>query len=262
MNGQNCLAAVGVIAWSQWREQWRSRSFLIAVFFSGVLLYASFLLGALAADQELRTLLDFGQSFIELMGLGLAVFGAATGVLREMEQKTLYLILTRPVPRWAYLLGRYFGLLMTTFGAVAFMTAVHLSVLAWKGWAFEPAYLLGVFGILLKLAVACALATFLALFTTSVLSALTVTGILWTLGHFIPEMTFLAKKSRSLYGMSPMLAVTYLVPNLGLFNFRDRLSVPSFVLPSEPVAAAALYAAAYSSACLLLGYAFFRRKEF
>src|SRR5262252_8732874 len=103
------FSIVRTLAWSQWREQWRNRSFLVALIFSGVLIYASLLLGALSVDQELRALVDFGQSFIELMGLGLVVFGAATGILREMETKTLYLILTRPVPRWSYLLGRYLG---------------------------------------------------------------------------------------------------------------------------------------------------------
>jgi len=105
MNAQNPFYLVGILALGQWREQWRNRSFLVALFFAGILIYASFLLGTLAVDQETRALLDFGLSFIELMGLGLAVFGAATGILREMETKTIYLVLTRPIPRWVYLLG-------------------------------------------------------------------------------------------------------------------------------------------------------------
>src|SRR5258708_5692622 len=129
MNPANSIRLISILALNQWREQWRNRSFLVAVVFSGVLIYASILLGVLAVEQETRALLDFGQSFIELIGLGLAAFGAATGILREMETKTIYLILSRPVPRWIYLLGRYFGLLLTTLGAVILMTAVHLTVL-------------------------------------------------------------------------------------------------------------------------------------
>src|SRR3974390_1576766 len=138
------LYLIVILSLNQWREQWRNRSFLIALFFAGILLYASVLLGMLAVDQETRALLDFGQSFIELMGLGLAAFGAATGILREMETKTLYMVLTRPVPRWAYLLGRYFGLLLTTFSAVLLMTAIHLVVLLWRGWHWQWIYFLGI----------------------------------------------------------------------------------------------------------------------
>lgn len=262
MSARNPVLLVGTIAWSQWREQWRSRSFLVAIFFSGILIYASILLGTLAVDQELRALFDFGQSFIELLGLALVVYGAATGILREIETKTLYLILTRPVPRLSYLLGRYFGLLLTSLGAVVLMAVVHVCVLLSRGWKFDSVYLVGLYGIALKLSLASALATFLALFTTSVLSALTVTGIFWALGHFIPEITSLSKRSLSTYGAVPLTIASYLIPNLSLLNFRDRVGVPSAMLPSQPMAAAALYTALYSTACLILAYAIFRRKEF
>src|SRR3974390_903863 len=144
MNSANSFYFIGILSLNQWREQWRNRSFQVALFFAGILIYASILLGALAVDQETRALLDFGQSFIELMGLGMAAFGAATGILREIETKTIYMVLTRPVPRWAYLLGRYFGLLLTTFSAVLLMTAIHLVVLLWRGWHWQWIYFLGI----------------------------------------------------------------------------------------------------------------------
>lgn len=256
------LRVVAALALEQWREQWRNRAFLAALVFAGLLLYASFLLGVLAADEETRALLDFGLSFIELMGLGLAAFGAATGVLREMETKVIYLILTRPVPRWTYLLGRYLGLLLTTSGAVLFMAAAHLAVLTWRGWLWQGSYLLGLFGILLKLGIACALATFLALFTTSALSALALTAVFWTLGHFIPEIGFLAGQPSRGPWLKPLAAVALFLPNLDLLNFRDRIGIPQAVFPAEPLLGAVLYALAYSSACLILGYALFRKKEF
>ena len=74
------------------REQLRSRFFSMILLFGGIILYMSLLLGALAADQELRVLLDFGLSFIELLATGAACYAAATGLLRELEASRQRLI--------------------------------------------------------------------------------------------------------------------------------------------------------------------------
>lgn len=253
---------IRILAYHSWREQLRNKSFAVALLFSAVILYVSLLLGTLAVDQELRVLLDFGLGFIELMALFMAVYGAATAVLREIETKTIYLILTRPISRADYLIGRFMGLFLSVLSAILAMGAVHLAVLKAKGWAFDPEYLLAVLGIVLKLAVATALAGFWALASTSVLSALTITGIVWTLGNFLPEIEFLVRRTSHHWAAVPMLGLTYLLPNLQLFNFRDRLDVPATALAAEPVAAALLYAVGYSAACIALSYAFFRKKEF
>ncbi|MBI3547637.1 MAG: hypothetical protein HY078_01160 [Elusimicrobia bacterium] len=243
------------------REQLRNRSFQVAILFAGVILYMSLLLGALAAEQETRVLLDFGLGLSELLALALAVFGAATTVLKEIETKTIYLILTRPVPRFVYLLGRYCGLVLSTAAGLLAMAAVHLALLLVKGWAWQASYLLALTGILLKVAIAAALASFVALATTSVLSALTMIGIVWTLGHFAPELSFLARQSMKGPAAPILLAAAQLLPNLQLLNFRETIGTPA-APPLRAVLFGAAYAAAYSSICLALAYSWLRRKEF
>ncbi|MEK7745959.1 MAG: ABC transporter permease subunit, partial [Elusimicrobiota bacterium] len=159
-----------ILSAHSFREQLRGRFFSMILLFGGLILYMSLLLGALAADQEPRVLLDFGLSFIELMATGAACYAAATGLLRELEMKTIYLVLTRPVSRSSYLLGRFFGLLAAAACAAALMSLLHLSLLFLKGWHWENAYLLALAGIGLKLMVAVSLAGFLALISTSALS--------------------------------------------------------------------------------------------
>ena len=269
------MERVFILAASSLREQWRNRAWQVAMLFAGVMLYFSVLLGILAADQELRALLDFGLSFIELMALAAAIFGAATGVLREMETKSIYLILSRPVSRLEYLLGRYLGLVLSMLAAVSLMAGAHLILLLLRGWSFRADYLLALYGIALKVAVAAAVATFFALFSTSALSALVITAVLWTLGHFIAEMRFLA--ARGGLSLVPLAALIQLVPNLQLFNFRDRLDIPAsaaaghsvaghsvagHLVAGHPVALATAYAAVYCACCLALAYALIRRKDF
>ena len=105
------------------------------------------------------------------------------------------------------------------------------------------------------------MATLLALISTSVLSALCMTGIVWMLGHFIQEIRFLIERSsQGIAGAALQLGV-YVLPNLQLLNFRDRLHVPPGISP-EPLGMALLYAPLYAALCLAFTYALFRRKEF
>lgn len=260
--GASPWRAVRILAFNACREQLRSRFYSVTLLFGGLILYLSLLLGMLAADQELRVLTDFGLSFIELLSALAVAFAAATGTLQEMETKTLYLVLTRPVPRWAYLSGRFLGLVASALTSLLLMSAVHVAVLLAKGWAWEWGYLLGLAGVACKVVLAAALSALLAMVSTSALSALSMTGILWMLGHFVPELRFLIRRSTAGAGESLLLGAAYLLPNLQLFNFRDRLGVPASSVMAEPVGFALAYAAAYVAACLMLTVVIFKRKEF
>lgn len=255
------MTAFWIIAWNSCREQLRNRFFSVSLIFSAVVLYVSVLLGILAADQELRVLLDFGLSFIEIMATAAVAFTIATGLVTEIESKTIYLILTRPVSRAAYIVGRYAGTLGAAYASIAVMSALHLSILFLKGWIWQSGYLFALLGICLKLIVAAAVTTLLVLISTSVLSALCMTSIAWLLGHFTSEIRFLVSQKGGLTGLSFKFLIA-IVPDFQIFNFRDRLHVPESVLASEPVGVALIYAPVYAAACLAFSYAVFRKREF
>ena len=246
-----------ILSKHSFREQLRGRFFGVSLVFGGLLIYTSVLLGTLAADQELRVLLDFGLSAIELLATAAVAYAAASGLIQEMETKTVTLILSRPVSRPAYLVGRWLGLLASAVCAVGLMAAMHLLLLFLKGWRWENAYLLAMAGIGLKIVVTGALATLLALVSTSVISGLLMTGVLWTLGHFVAEMRFLL--ARDSLNAKAFSLLVYLVPNLQLFNFRDRIGLPG---ASEQLLLALAYAPLYAAACLALTMLLFRRREF
>ena len=252
----NALGAAAVVAANTLRESARSRFFALCLVFGGVVLYVSLLLGLLAADQEARVLLDFGLSLIELLGLAAAVYGCATTILRELETKTIYLILTRPVGRPAYLLGRFAGLMGATAGAMLVMALLHVVMLLIKGWHPETAYAAALAGSFLKILAASALTLFLALYSSSILTALVIALILWTLGHFLPEIRFMISWGAKGPMMAPLKALSYVVPDLQLLNVRDRLDSPA------RLAAALAYAAAYCGVWLSAACALFARKEF
>ena len=254
------MSAVFILAKNAWRELWRSRFISIVALFGGVLVYMSVLLGVLAGDVELRVLFDMGLAVVEVMTCGAAAYCAATGLVQEMEQKTLYLILSRPVPRASFLCGRFFGTVAAAGTAAAAMVACQAVLLLAKGWTPTWELPLAFWGVLLKLCLTGAVATLLALVSTSVLSAMTMTSVVWVLGHFVSEIRFLSERSQG-FVTGLIAPAAYVLPNFALLNYRDRLHVPGAGL-GEPLLWGALYAVLYTAVCLGLTAALFRRREF
>lgn len=251
-----------MIALNSWQENLRGRFHILSLVFAVVLMLLSLLFGMLAVDQELRVLLDFGLGFIELIGLTGGVYSAATSLLREIETKTIYLILTRPVSRTQYLMGRFAGIMLSVLAAVLLMAAFHLIILFAKGWHWQAFYAKALLGIYLKILLTSALALFLALFSSSVLTAMVITAVLWILGHFLPEIRHLVKQSVPPAAASFAALLTCLPPDLQFFNLKDRLTTTSLAGPEAPLWAWGFYAVAYTCAWLGLSRLLLRRKEF
>jgi ABC-type transport system involved in multi-copper enzyme maturation permease subunit len=241
-------------------ENVRNKVFYIIVLFGVIVIGASLLLGALGGEQERRILLDLGLSAIEFFALITAGFAAVTLVLEEMESKTIYLVLSRPIKKINYLLGRYTGLLAAVFFGMLVMSAVHVGVLLFKGWSPDLKYIAALFLSAEKIVIISAVALFLSLFSSSAVSSISFTVFLWILGHFSEEIRFLGNKSTFLAGKLFAKTVYYIVPNLEYFNMRDMYDVPgrlgAWILTSS------VYGLIYASAFILLSAFLFEKKEF
>ncbi len=242
-------------------QQFRNRLYLVVILFGVLMTTASLLFGAVAADAEITVILDLGLSVTELFGVLMALFGAVTLVLEEMESRTIYLILTRPLPRWKYVLGRFLGLLSAVVASMALMFAFHLGLLLLKGWTPDAFFFLCFPFMVLKVTVMTALALFFSLFSTSSVSSVIFSLFFWVLGHFGPELEFLAGKARNAVAMLGLKAFLFFLPRFDLMNFRDLLEA-SAVGGGALLFRAAVYAALYTGACLALSMTLFSRKEF
>jgi len=252
------MRTVVIIALHTLREQWKNRFLQLLLIFGGVLIYAALLLGAMAAEQERRVLLNFGLGLIELSGLAAVVVGCAYAVLRDMETKTIYLILSRPVSRGAYIVGKYAGLMLAAAAAMACMAVLHLLLLKFKGADAGAGYAAIIFSSWLKAALVGALTMLVSLISTSSLSALLMSGIFWTLGHFTGELRYISSK---LGGASALLIqpLQWVIPDLSLLNLRDSFAA---ALPHASWSVLLGYSALYCGVSLALACLLFSRKEF
>ena len=240
-------------------EIFRNKVYDVLLLFAGVLMMSTLLLGALGGEQKNRMIMDLGLVGIETFSLVIAVFAAVTLVLEEMESRTLYLILTRPVGRYQFIVGRFLGLLAIISLAFALMAGAHLLLLGIVRIPVDAHYALNLYYSWEKIMVITAVALVFSLFSTSALSAVTFTFFFWVMGHFSQEIRFLARKASQPLLTFACSAFYYIAPNFQIMNIRDftpRLAGTGWLWP------AAGYGFSYTLVCLALSVLLFRKKEF
>lgn len=242
------------------KEHIRHKAWLSAALFGLVLLGGALIVSALGADERARLMLDLGLAAIEAIALVSVVFLTVNLILSEIESRAIYLILSHPVRRADYLLGRFLGTVASVALGMAVMALMHAALLGLYGW-WEPVRYLAALGCMLgKTAVMGALSLLLSLALTSEAAAMAFAVFLWVLGHFSSEMRFLADRSGSSFMKAALVAFSHAAPDFAHFNYRDFWHAPA--PPSAWLAWAAVYALAYAAACLALSVQLFEQKEF
>ncbi len=237
----------------------RNRVWYVLVLFSGILILSTILLGDMAGELRMRVITDLGLAAIEAIALLSTVFAAVTLVLEEMESRTLYLILTRPIARFIFILGRFLGLAAIMSAAYGVMALAHAALLAAVGAPIDLHYGLSLLFSWEKIMVITAVALVFSLFATSTASAATFTFFFWLMGHFSTEILYLARKTSKPVVLIICKAFYYVFPNFQTMNIRD---IPPDIYSSSWLWAAAGYGLFYTAACLALTALLFRKKEF
>lgn len=239
-------------------ENFRNRTYLVSIFFAFVLLAVTMFMGVLGGEQPVRVIVDFGFTTIEFFSVLMVVFTGVSIILDEINNKTIYLVMVRPLPRWRYILGKFFGLIASVYVSMLLMAAMHVVLLLYKGWHFTLQYPVVLFASFIKIAVIGSLAIFFSLFSTSNISSLVFTFFVWILGHFASEIKYLVSKL-SLAPKIIMTIVYYLIPNLSLLNWRDY---SGSVKPDISFVYGIIYSVLYCACFLLFSMALFKKKEF
>src|ERR1700736_5122888 len=153
---------VGVVAWNTFREAVRDRVLYNLVFFALLMMAAAILVGQISIGIEQIVIVSLGLSAVSVIGLLMAVFIGVGLVSKEMDKRTLYALLAKPVRRWEFLLGKFSGLLLTlTVNTIAMAAGLFLALLYVKHslGRTDAVVLVAVYFVLLKLAIVVAVAS-------------------------------------------------------------------------------------------------------
>ncbi len=252
---------IWVIALNTFREAIRDKILYNLLFFALAIMGLSLSISNMTMGQQIKIVLDIGQAAVSVFGVLIAIFVGIQLVFKEIQRRTIYVLLSKPVSRTQFILGKYLGLLLTIIVNALVMIAGFLFIVVvvlreTPGSALFWALLLT----MLELALVTAVALLFSTFSTPMLSAMFTLGI-YLIGHLSEDIRVFGESSKIAGLRGVTTAIYYLVPNLEHFNLRTEAV---YNLPVDPwfVLYAVVYGLAYSVFLLLLATMVFARRDF
>jgi ABC-type transport system involved in multi-copper enzyme maturation permease subunit len=267
------VRTLGWIAINGFRESVRDKVMYSLVAFAILLIGTSYVLGQLTAGQDLKIMKDLGLSSIAIFGLFMAVFIGIGLVSKEVERRSIYGLLAKPVRRHEIVLGKFAGLVLTLTVNTAIMTAAMYLVLGYVGWgesefarqaretpALDPAMLKAVVLILVQLMIVTATALFFSTFSTPILSAGLTLGV-YVAGYFSQDLRNFDQVVNSKAVRMLARGLYYVLPNLAPFDIASQV-VHGLPVGWHYMAVTMAYGFVYVAILLVLGATIFSRRDF
>ncbi|ALA60159.1 ABC transporter permease [Nitrospira moscoviensis] len=247
------------IALNTFRENLRDKLLYNLLVFALLMIGSSLLLMRLTLGEFHRLLLDVGLASTNIFSVLIAIFVGIGLVNKEIEKKTIYTIVSKPVARYEFLLGKYIGLTITLFVNLTIMTAGLLAVLLAQNVPIEAVLFKAIGLILLECMVVTAVALLCSTFTSATLSAI-FTLATYVIGHLTADLKTFAEKMGE--GMQAVMnGLYYVLPNLERFNLKGHV-VHHLEVSTSDLLLIVLYGLTYVTFLLLSASIIFQRRDF
>lgn len=247
------------IATNTFREAIRDRILYLILVFALLMIGSSRLLGLLTVGSEEKIVKDIGLASISLFGVATAIFVGVGLVFKEIERRTVYTLISKPIRRSQFILGKYLGLVMVLAVNVAVMTATFYLLLLVKGW-MDPGITRAILLIFVELLLVTAIAILFSSFSTPILSSL-FTVTFYVIGHLSWGLLLLADRMPSEISKVVCRVLYQLLPNLDLLDVKG-LVVHGAPIPATQIVHATVYGVSYTLIVLALAVTIFRRRDF
>jgi ABC-type transport system involved in multi-copper enzyme maturation permease subunit len=255
------LIRIWAVASNVFREVMRDRIFLTIGFYAVLMLAASRLLPEVSGAAQDKILTDFGTASSSLLGVVVTIFVGTNLINKEIEKRTVFTIVTKPISSIEFILGKHLGLSAVLAIVVAGMTVIYLLVLSLTRIEYQlfPLLLTSLF-LFIELCLIAAAALLFGVFTSSILAIL-LTFSLYLVGHLSEGMVKLAGVTKN-PGFQQFTDNLYLVlPDLSRLDLKNDAVYG--VLPQTDVLwLNAGYALVYTAALLLMTTVIFSRRQF
>lgn len=254
------MQSVLVVAGNTFRETVRDKILYNLVFFALLLIGASVLLGTLTIGEQSKIVNDIGLAAINLVGVIIAVFVGIGLVTKEIERRTIYTILARPLTRTQFLIGKYLGLTFIVVANIALMFAMFLATVWLSGNVIYGSLFQAVELILVETLLVTAIAIFFSTFSSSTLSATMTIGF-YIIGHLTSDLKAVAEKSQNQMFDAFMTGLYYVCPNLELLNIKGQAG-SGVLIEMGYQATATAYGLLYAGLLLTGACLIFQQRDF
>ena len=269
------LHRIGLVARHVFKESVRDRVLYGIGGFAVLLVGASLLIGQITAGQDLKIIKDLGLATIEIAAALMTVFIGVGLVSREIDRRSIFALLAKPLPRWEFITGKYLGLVLTIAVNIWAMGLALYLMLAWQNWtatdavraswtapALDPHLLLVLVMITAEMALLTAVALFFSTFSSSALLS-----IIFTAGVFVSGLASADLRNfKDIVDVTPTVAaivstIGWALPAFSEFDIKSQVVHGHAVAPGL-VWGMLAYAVVYSAALVGLAVALFARREF
>jgi len=238
----------------------RNKLLYTLLFFALAMMAFGAVLSTLSYVERERMVQDFAFASIRLFSVAIAVFVGVGLIHKEVDRRTVYTILSKPLSRAEVLIGKYAGLILIIWLQVAIMASffagVSLLMGAPLGWVHLAALALTA----VELALVVALATLFSAFTTPLLASFFSCGI-WIAGHLTRDLRDHGANSSSALVREATFWMHRILPDLESFNLSIQ-AAHQLPIAASDVWFPALYGAGYAVIILVSATLIFERRDF
>jgi ABC-type transport system involved in multi-copper enzyme maturation permease subunit len=247
------------IALNTFRENLRDKLLYNLLVFALLMIGSSLLLMRLTLGEFHRLLLDVGLGSINIFGVLIAIFVGIGLVNKEIEKKTIYTIVSKPVARYQFLIGKYFGLSLTLLVNTLIMAGGLLLVLFVQNVPIESMLFKALGLIFMEFMVITAVALLCSTFTSATLSAI-FTLATYVIGHLTADLKTFGEKMDE--GMRALVTgLYYILPNLERFNLKGNV-IHHIEVSGTDLLLIVVYGLTYVAFLLMFASIIFQRRDF
>lgn len=251
---------IKAIAFNTFREAIRDRILYLLLFFAAVCIIFSRLLALLTVGDKVKIIKDVGLSSLSLFGALMAILIGTGLVFKEIDKKTIYTIISKPIHRYQFLLGKFFGLVLTLFIMLLLMSFIFLALVFFHTFKIEWGMFIAILFIFLELCLITSVALLFSCFSTPILSSIFSLAF-YLIGHTVWGLETLIKKIPPGAGKKLAQFLYHFLPDLENFNFKTEI-VQHLDIPSDVYLYSILYGIFYTLFVLIIAVLIFRKRDF
>ncbi|HDQ26303.1 MAG TPA: ABC transporter permease [bacterium] len=257
------MRRIAAVAEYIFKQSFRNKILNVLILFAVFSIGFSLVVSELAQEVEIKMIKDFGLFAINLFAFLTLALALTVQLFEENELKTINLIMVKPVARHEYIAGKYLGIVFTILMNVILMLAALMLILWLKGEnPWELGLLLQAMYIFLGTAVLASTAMILSVLATSVPGCIIFLFFFYILGHLTVHLKNIASQLDNALFQAAADIIYYLLPNLELFNLKDKIYTPEGLFSPQYLLPVIAYAVFYPVLSLVIASLIFRKKEF
>ena len=251
---------IRAIAGNTFKEAVRDRVLYVIAFFAVICIGLSRILAILTVGDRVKIIEDVGLASLSIFGVLMSIMVGTGLVYKEIDKKTIFTLLSKPIHRFQFLLGKFIGLVMTLLIMFSGMSLIFLGLVYFHTFSIEWRLLIPIVYIFIEMCLITSVALLFSCFSTPILSSLFTLGF-FIIGHFSWGLDTLIVKIKSGFWRGAANAAYTFLPDLENFNFKTEV-IHNLPIAPQIYVFSLLYGAAYTAFVLALAILVFRKRDF